>query len=103
MRPEKVWLFDLSTDPTEKNNLAPTVGVTSQASLHALIEGRATNKSVSDQSVTTHLIALYQTLQQVNAEQREPLWPSLTETPILLDKVQGDQEILGDEYIYWCN
>ncbi|MFH2130047.1 MAG: sulfatase [bacterium] len=76
-RPKKVWLFNLREDPTEQNNIA---------------------------SQHPEKIAELQTLLQAhNAEQAEPLWDSVIEGPVRIDKTQEEPWEEGDEYIYWPN
>ena len=82
--PKMMWLFDLAHDPTEQNNLA-----SSELSAHVTV-----------------LKDMLSELERENAQQVEPLWPSLSETPLLIDKqltkeshyVEGE-----DEYVYWPN
>ena len=38
-----------------------------------------------------------------NSEQAEPLWPSVLDSPMLIDKHGGQDYEEGDEYIYWPN
>lgn len=76
-RPDKRWLFDLANDPTEQVNLAPK-RVAKVAELEALLAAH-------------------------NAEQAEPLWPSVMAWPQLIDKHGGQAYEPGDEYIYWPN
>jgi uncharacterized sulfatase len=38
-----------------------------------------------------------------NAEQAEPLWPSVLDAPQLIDKTGAQPYEPGDEYIYWPN
>ena len=42
-------------------------------------------------------------LAQHNKEQQEPMWPSIWESPQLIDKHGGQEYEEGDEYIYWPN
>ena len=42
-------------------------------------------------------------LHQFNSEQKEPLFPSAFEAPIMIDKYDGQTYEEGDEYIYWSN
>ena len=42
-------------------------------------------------------------LVQFNFEQKEPLFPSAFEAPIMIDKYDGQAYEEGDEYIYWSN
>ncbi len=76
-RPNKIWLFDLTKDPTEKQNLADTMP-----------------------AKATELKAL---LAKVDAEQAKPLWPSLLEGPIVIDTPSSYPVKPTDEYIYWAN
>jgi arylsulfatase A-like enzyme len=76
-RPNKTWLFDLTKDPTEKQNLADTMP-----------------------AKATELKTL---LAKVDAEQAKPLWPSLLEGPIVIDTPSSYPVKPTDEYIYWAN
>jgi uncharacterized sulfatase len=76
-RPEKVWLFDLHEDPTEKNNLA-----------------------AANPGKVRQLQAL---LAAFNAEQAQPLWPAQVEVPVSIDKTLVDAESPDDEYVFWPN
>ena len=76
-RPDKRWLFHLSTDPNEQNNVAD-----------------------DNPEQVQKLQAL---LQAHNAEQVPPAWPGLLEAPILIDKTSDLDYEDGDEYIYWLN
>ncbi len=77
-RPENArWLFDLDADPTEQRNLA--------------------------QAEPQRLAQLEALLDAHNAEQAEPLWPSVIDTPQLIDKHHTLPYEPGDEYIYWPN
>ncbi|MEM7020191.1 MAG: sulfatase/phosphatase domain-containing protein, partial [Pseudomonadota bacterium] len=73
----KRWLFNLAADPTEQNNLADTAPE-KLAELEALLVAH-------------------------NAEQAEPIWPSVLNSPQLIDKHGGQTYEEGDEYIYWPN
>jgi uncharacterized sulfatase len=77
-RPENArWLFNLALDPTEQHNLA--------------------------ESEPGKLAELEALLAAHNAEQAEPLWPSVLDTPQRIDKHGGAPFIASDEYIYWPN
>lgn len=76
-RPEKVWLFNLREDPTEQNDIASQYPA-KVAELQALLQAH-------------------------NAEQAEPLWETVLEGPVRIDKTSEDQWEEGDEYIYWPN
>jgi len=75
--PDKVWLYNLSTDPTEQTNVAL--------------------------SETGKVAELQLLLDAHNAEQVESIWPSVLQDYVTIDKT--DEEILfpEDEYIYWPN
>ena len=75
--PDKRWLFNLAEDPTERVNLA-----------------------AREPARVAELEAL---LARHNAEQAEPLWPSVLNAPQLIDKHGGQAYEDGDEYIYWPN
>ena len=74
---QRRWLFNLRADPTEQNNLA------------AQLPGK--------------VAALEALLAAHNAGQAEPMWPSVVQTPQLIDKPGGVPYEEGDEYIYWPN
>ncbi len=76
-RPPKAWLYQLSQDPTEQHNLADTQPA-------KVAEMRAA-------------------LQAVDAQQAKPLWPSLLEKPVRLDRPLGSDFGKDDAYIYWAN
>ena len=76
-RPDKVWLFDLTTDPTEKTNVA-----------------------AQQPAKVTELRAL---LAAHHANMPAPLWPSFIEFPVMIDKTLDQKEQPGDEYTYWYN
>ncbi|MGI9323451.1 MAG: sulfatase-like hydrolase/transferase, partial [Pseudomonadales bacterium] len=76
-RPDKRWLFDLGADPTEQRNLADDQPER-VASLEAMLDAH-------------------------NAEQAEPLWPTVIDSPQLIDKHHLLPYEAGDEYIYWPN
>ena len=73
----KSWLFNLADDPTERHNLA--------------------------QQHPAQVATLQTMLDAHNAEQAEPLWPSLIDGPQLVDKTEAEPYAAGDEYIYWPN
>jgi arylsulfatase A-like enzyme len=76
-REEVVWLFDLAADPLEQSNL---------------VDARP--------DMVTELQAL---LAAHNAEQAEPIWPSVMDSPQLIDKDATRAYAEGDEYIYFPN
>ncbi len=71
------WLFNLAIDPTEQVNLA-----TDNLDKVVELEG---------------LLAAH------NAEQAEPLWPSVFNSPQLIDKTSNEPFEEGDEFVYWPN
>jgi arylsulfatase A-like enzyme len=76
-RPKKVWLFDLTKDPTERTNLA--------------------------EAMPDKVAELQSALASVDAEQSKPLWPTLLEAPVRIDRPSGTPVVKGEEYIYWAN
>lgn len=74
-RPRKDWLFNLTVDPTEHNNLA-SANPDKVAELKALLDAH-------------------------NKTQREPLFPALGEMPVTIDKTLEEPATKDDEYIYW--
>lgn len=75
--PMAKWLFNLAVDPTEQNNLAAQ-NSEKLAELEALLAAH-------------------------NAEQVEPLWPTVSNSPQLIDKTTNEPMEEGDEFIYWPN
>lgn len=76
-RPTEPWLFHLSDDPTEQDNVADEHPEKVKA-LEALLAAH-------------------------NAEQATPMWPSVINAPMFIDKHSGQAYEQGDEYIYWPN
>ncbi len=76
-RPDKVWLYNLTTDPTEQTNVADS-NPAKVAELQALLDAH-------------------------NAQQAEPLFPSAIQDPVVIDKTEEEQMLETDEYIYWVN
>jgi len=74
---DKVWLFDLAADPTERENLADARPQKRDALL-ALVEAHW-------------------------RDARPPLYPHTLESPILIDKTQAEKAVPGDEYAWWLN
>lgn len=75
--PKKTWLFDLKTDPTEKTNLAETS--------------------------TDKLAEMTTLLAKIDGEQSKPLWPSLLEGAVPIDRPLDTPEVEDEEFIYWAN
>ena len=76
-RPKKDWLYNLNTDPTEKNNLAATE--------------------------PEKLAQLKAKLQAHHAGMPDPRWPSFIEMPIAIDKTLDQKMTPQDDYTYWYN
>jgi len=76
-RPDQVWLFDLERDPGEQNNLADREPERA-AMLRAMLDAH-------------------------EAEQAEPLWPSIVEMPVNIDRPLGRPREEEDEHVYWPN
>ena len=75
--PGKTWLFHLAEDPTEQRNLAD--------------------------AEPDRVASLLELLDEHNAAQAEPLWPSAITSPINIDKTLLDPDAPDDEFIYWFN
>lgn len=75
--PEKTWLFNLREDPTER-----------------------TNRALSEPDQVAALKAI---LERIDAEQARPLWPSLLEGPIFIDRPAAMPAVEGEDYVYWPN
>ncbi len=73
----RVWLFHLTEDPTEQINMADE-----RPDMVAALSAR---------------------LDAHNAEQMDPEWPALTETPIRIDETLAEPWDEEDEYVYWPN
>jgi len=73
--PRKDWLFDLSSDPTERVNVA------------ALMPEKVAELK---RLLATH-----------NAAQARPLWPQLGLSPVMLDHSLALPQAESDEYVYW--
>jgi arylsulfatase A-like enzyme len=76
-RPKKTWLYDLAADPTEKVNL-----------------------SLKEPE---RLAALKTQLDKWDKAQRKPLWPSLGEGAIPIDKTMKQTAAADDEHVYYAN
>jgi arylsulfatase A-like enzyme len=76
-RPDKAWLFNLATDPTEQVNLAD-----------------------KDPARVTALRKLIETQ---NEGLPKPLWPGLLEAPIRIDVPLNAPWTKDQDYVYWAN
>ena len=75
--PGKTWLFHLAEDPTEQHNLAAAEPL--------------------------RVASLRKLLDEHNAAQAKPLWPSAVTAPTNIDKTLLDPDAPDDEFIYWFN
>lgn len=76
-RPDKAWLFNLATDPTEQVNLAD--------------------------KDPARVAALRKLIETQNARLPKPLWPGLLEAPIRVDVPLNAPWTKDQEYVYWAN
>lgn len=76
-RPKQDWLFDLAADPGEKTNLAARE--------------------------PQRVAAMKAQLAAWEATQRKPMWPSLAEGPIPVDKTLKAPQAADDVVIYYAN
>ena len=75
--PNRVWLFDLANDPTERHDLS-----------------KARPDKVRE---------LQAVLAQLDAQMVKPAWPSLLSGAIYVDHPGGQPAKPSDEYVYWDN
>jgi arylsulfatase A-like enzyme len=75
--PNRVWLFDLAADPTERNDLSAS---------------RRDEVQVLSAKLAAH-----------DRELARPLWPALLEEPIRIDVPADAPWKPGQEYVYWPN
>jgi arylsulfatase A-like enzyme len=75
--PRKDWLYDLVNDPYEKRNLA-------------------SSDPDRVKSLTNKIV-------EFNKTQVKPMWPSLGEGPIAIDKTLKQPQSADDEFIYYSN
>lgn len=73
----KIWLFNLATDPTEKNNLA--------------------------EEMPNKVAELRQLLASHHKDAVKPLYPYKLASPILIDKTEEQTAVAGDEFVIWPN
>ena len=77
VNPKKDWLYNLAADPLEKNNLA----------------------TQEPQRVG----ALREKIKAWNSAQVKPMWPSMADVPIPIDKTLKQAQAAEDEYVYYGN
>lgn len=124
--PDKVWLFNMTSDPVEGINLTPNIcwsglrdlilkeegqgqgqgkgGIegTWEGQGGRCVDGSVVGVADVDVGVRTALLRVARRLVLENALQRDPLWPALCEVPVPIDRTG---RALGptDEYVYWSN
>jgi arylsulfatase A-like enzyme len=76
-RPNRIWLYHLAEDPTERTELSEQ-NPQNVAELKALLDAH-------------------------NREMKDPMWPSFIEMPVAVDKTLDQPESPDDEYVYWQN
>ena len=76
-RPKKDWLYHLSIDPTERNNLA--------------------DKEPAQVAKMKAQLAIWE------KQQVKPLWPSLGEGAIAIDRTLKTPPVPNEDYIYYAN
>ncbi len=73
----QTWLYNLASDPTEQNNLA---------------KSRPDKRKALEAALALH-----------QASARAPLYPSVVQMPVMVDKTLAEKFIDGDEYVYTPN
>jgi arylsulfatase A-like enzyme len=92
-RPPKLWLFNLTEDPTERNNIVYNVEPDIVDVLCEDLEG-----------ATVHTFCdLDHQLHDIDEKQAKPLWPELIEVPVPIDRTSHDPPVVDEEYVYWAN
>jgi arylsulfatase A-like enzyme len=76
-RPKQDMLYNLAADPSERDNLAS--------------------------QEPQRLADMKKRLATLNAQQIKPLWPSLAEAPIYIDKTLKQPAKPGEAYVYYPN
>ena len=76
-KPRQDWLYDLASDPGEKNNRAA--------------------------AEPARVAAMKAQLAEWDKAQRKPMWPSLAEAPIPLDKTLKQPQAADDAFVYYAN
>lgn len=77
--PQKIWLFNLSADPTEQTNLA------------------------NHSEFSSILKTLTADLAFQESQQAEPIWNSVSESPIAIDYTTDHSLTAEDDFVYWPN
>lgn len=75
--PQRTWLFNLAEDPTEQTDLAD--------------------------AEPARLAAMKARLEALDAEQAEPIWPSLVAPPVFIDRHLLEPRTAEDDYVHWPN
>jgi arylsulfatase A-like enzyme len=73
----KVWLYNLASDPTEQHELS--------------------------QAQPDRVKAMLALIRAQDAQSVKSLWPSLLQGPIFIDHPSGQQQKAGDDYVLWDN
>jgi arylsulfatase A-like enzyme len=104
--PSKVWLYDLVNDPQETLNLATLVREDKEGreDKNKDEDGEGKRSSIYSMAFLKEVLEeLRQRLEFEDRRQVKPLWDSLSETPVLVDKIFKERYVEGDEYVYWPN
>ena len=107
--PNKYWLYELISDPTETNNLIDNLNIkdiyNNLSNDNYILE--LNQSELNDINKLTNLnnlniaCKLYKLLITYNNTAKTPLWESVIKVPIPIGKniIEDDT----DEYIYWSN
>ena len=107
--PNKYWLYELISDPTETNNLIDNLNIkdiyNNLTNDNYILELNQTNQTnqIKLNNLNNLIIAckLYKILIKYNNTAKAPLWESVIKVPIPI--VKNIIEDNNDEYIYWSN
>ena len=129
-RPDRVWLYDLISDPLEHRPLVPRAlewtglrsvllnDTVTNGGCEAYVSGRLSVLCAGERerereqgsracaaspgAVAATVCVLSRKLVEVNSEQRPALWPALIEFPMGIDDA-GLGYRKEDDYVYWSN
>ena len=111
--PNRIWFYNLTSDPLEEHNLAGRLHIYSQDDLLQVMADLNTEEGIrnivdrfvlssDDMLLLMKLISHYQRLMQVDSEQNDALWQPVTELPHCIDQPRFKCST-DDEWVMWPN